>query len=64
MTDQTKLRWRVNIAVINAWMIAAIWIPFPLYELIRHWPDWNIGFVLVIGGSLIGIVSIPAGYAR
>jgi hypothetical protein len=60
--ERAKAKWEFNIAVLSAWAVAVIWIPFPLYEIVKHWPQWNDGFILVGGGIFLCLLSIPMGY--
>jgi hypothetical protein len=54
--------WHLNLPAILGLVIASIWVPFPLYEIVRYWPSLNDGFILVFGGLLLGIVGIAAGF--
>lgn len=60
----SEQRWAFNIAVLQCFLVAMIWIPFPLYEIIKYWPTWNSGFIFVAGGVFIGFMGFVAGYAN
>jgi hypothetical protein len=58
----TTPQWHVNLPVLTAWLIAAMWIPSTLRLIWKY--GWDPAcLVFLIGGAIFILLSIPAGYA-
>lgn len=64
MREQPK--WRMNLAVLLAWVIGVMWTVLPTIACLReHWGILDSGAIIFIGmGLFISILSIPAGYTK
>jgi hypothetical protein len=58
---KVKMRWQVNEAVVCGWFVMLAWTVAPLYDIVKHWPRWNDGFILVCAGLFAGFIGTLAG---